>query len=445
VTGRARCVLAMLSNVQCTGIPRSGLAASVNHGWPQSSSAGVANRGSLRYGTASTSTPKGCTEWQHARQHSLDTCLMCFLASTGFVSLAAVPRRRSHWQRKRSAAAKVTLRGVLQFRVFKACNGEEFEIFDNEVLGCGEQGTVYGGCACATNEHVAIKVIPTWRLALDDAGQEKLEAIEKEFELVRRIGRHPNIAGMLGTADVFSNGAANASFPHYKLLVMERVVGQELAETVALQGALKESLARHIFLQILDGLEHMHDRHVVHRDLKPENVLVSGGEITLESKVKLIDFGVAKCIRAGPMSTVCGTPSVMAPEVAKAMISYVPKRDRPAFAWGGCDGANTGILHEGRPEQERLFCPKVDVWSLGVVLYICLTGKLPFQTQIEIIELDYSRTPLDHVSAEARELLAGMLEKEPEQRLSLADCLAHPWVGCSEGDACTIDYEQMLR
>jgi serine/threonine protein kinase len=366
------------------------------------------------------------------------------LASTGLVSFAAVPQRRSRWQRRWSA--KVALRGSLEFTVFKTHNGDEFEIFGNEVLGAGEQGTVYGGRACATNKSVAIKVISTWRLFLDDAGHEKLEAIEKEFELLRRIGRHPNITGMVGIADIFSKDTVRTSFPRYKLLIMERVVGHELAEMVALQGPMRESLARHIFLQILDGLEHMHEQHVVHRDLKPENVLVCGGrEVTLESTVKLIDFGVAKCLRAGPMRTVVGTPAVMAPEVAKAMISYVPLRDRAAFAWGGSGEAAAGIVHEARPERERLFCPKVDVWSLGVVLYICLTGKLPFQTQLEIIELDYSRVPLNHVSAEARELLAGMLEKEPEQRLSLADCLEHPWVGCSGGETCTIDFEQMLQ
>jgi len=429
----------MLSNVHCTGMPISGLAATVNHGWPQSSSAGVANRDFLRYSRVVA------TERSQARQHNIDACLVCFLASTGLISFAAVPHRRARRQRRWSASRKVALR-ALDFRVFTSDDGEEFEIFGNEVLGAGEQGTVYGGRACATDEKVAIKVIPTWRLILDDAGREKLETIEQEFELLQRLGRHPNIAGMIGAANIFNKGAADTSFPRFKLLVMEKVVGHELAEMVALQGPMKESLARHIFLQILDGLEHMHDRHVVHRDLKPENVLVSGREITLESTVKLIDLGVAKCLRAGPMSTVVGTPSVMAPEVAKAMISYVPQCDRPAFAWGGAGDAAAGVVHEGRLEQEeRLFCPKVDVWSLGVIMYICLTGKLPFESQLETIELDYSRASLGHISAEARDLLAGMLEKEPEQRLSLADCLEHPWVGCSEGDACTIDYDEMLQ
>merc|ERR1712211_9859 len=84
------------------------------------------------------------------------------------------------------------------------------------------------------------------------------------------------------------------------------------------------------------------------------------------------------------------------------------------------------------------FSPKIDVWSAGVVLYTCLSGKVPFASEKEIIEADYVRSPLTHFSEEAKDLLAGMLEKKPSNRLSLDEVVKHPWIACSEDDSCTI-------
>lgn len=362
--------------------------------------------------------------------------------------------RLAHGRRSRRSASRCRLRrqaiqGIEDFRIFRADDGQEFELFPDRVLGAGAQGTVYAGTAKANGQAVAVKVVPTWRLVLDDSGQEKLEAIEAEYQTLRALGQHPNIAGMIASVDLYNEGAASA-FPHYKFMVMEKVAGRELAEHIAVEGPLPESLARHVFVQVLDGLTHVHSRGIIHRDLKPENVLVSGDPVSLDSCVKLIDFGVAKCIGSGPLQTVVGTPCFMAPEVAKVKIGYAPGFGQPAgtrhtFSWvgppEGCEA--NGVSQAVCLGQKQIFCPKIDVWSAGTVLYTCLTGKIPFKSELEIIESDYLRGPLAHVSAEARDLVAGMLEKDPKKRLSVEECGQHGWMACSIDDGCTIDPENM--
>lgn len=150
-----------------------------------------------------------------------------------------------------------------------------------------------------------------------------------------------------------------------------------------------------------------HDRNIVHRDIKPENILVVDKEI----HVKLADFGLAKIIGEESFTTtLCGTPSYVAPE----------------------------ILAEGR---HRKYTKAVDIWSLGVVLYICLCGFPPFSDelysrdfpytlsqQIKSGRFDYPSPYWDSVGDPALDLIDSMLVVDPEKRFTVDQCLSHPWI-----------------
>lgn len=394
-----------------------------------------------------------------------DSSSIVALAATATMLCSRSRRQSSYWRHRLQKTMRQGFKRTdFMSDLHVAETGHHFEVFRDQVLGSGAQGTVYRGRDMETKGDVAIKVIPTWRLMLEDDAEEKVADIEQEFGTLRKMGDHPNIACLISSLDVFPEAAEGVkpSIPRYKIIIMEVVNGCELAEHVAAGGPMIESIARHVFLQIIDALDHMHKQGIVHRDLKPENVMVTGEEVTLDSEVKLIDFGVAKCISNGPLKTVVGTPAIMAPEVARARVFSTPSAQvasfefgeayeptsapqaAPAtFAWGAAEKAAAGGTVTTMEPARTEFCPKIDVWSAGIVLYTCLTGKLPFKCEQEIMNADYKEEPLSHISQEARDIVRAMLEKDPDKRLSLAECHDHPWVGCSEDDGCTIDWDNM--
>ncbi|PSN45244.1 hypothetical protein C0J52_07001 [Blattella germanica] len=170
-------------------------------------------------------------------------------------------------------------------------------------------------------------------------------------------------------------------------LVLEHVSGGELFDYLVKKGRLTPKEARRFFRQIISALDFCHSHSICHRDLKPENLLLDE-----KNNIKIADFGMASLQPAGSMlETSCGSPHYACPEVIRA-----------------------------------------DVWSCGVILYALLVGALPFDDDnlrqlLEKVKRGVFHIP-HFVPPDCQNLLRGMIEVNPEKRLTLADINRHPWV-----------------
>ena len=170
--------------------------------------------------------------------------------------------------------------------------------------------------------------------------------------------------------------------------------GGELFDYLVKHGRMTESKARRFFQQIVCAVEYCHRHKIVHRDLKPENLLLDG-----ELNVKIADFGLSNIMTDGNfLKTSCGSPNYAAPEVI------------------------SGKLYAG---------PEVDVWSCGVILYVLLVGRLPFDDDYipnlfkKIASGNYTIPPW--VSSGAKHILHKMLKVNPVQRITIQDIRQDPW------------------
>lgn len=249
------------------------------------------------------------------------------------------------------------------------------------MLGKGTFAKVYYAKNLATQESVAIKVINK-----DQVKKQGLaEQIKREISIMGLVP-HPHIVHL---KEVMAT-------KERIFFVMEYVKGGELFSKVA-KGKLKEDLARLYFQQLISAVDFCHSRGVYHRDIKPENLLLDGN-----GDLKVSDFGlsaISEQLREdGLLHTPCGTPSYVAPEVLR-------KR--------GYDGA------------------KADIWSCGVVLFVLLSGYLPFQDENmmkmygKIFKADFKFPAW--VSLDARGLISSLLVSDPEKRISVAEIMRNPW------------------
>ncbi|EKX40817.1 hypothetical protein GUITHDRAFT_158278 [Guillardia theta CCMP2712] len=191
-------------------------------------------------------------------------------------------------------------------------------------------------------------------------------------------------------------------------LVMELALGGELFTRIQHRGRLSEREAAAVVKQMLEAIGHMHSRGLVHCDLKPENILYA--DMSENSPLKIADFGFAQFLpgRLEKLKqTLGGTPSYTAPEIL------------------------VGQPYDG----------KVDMWSLGVILYILLSGIKPFKVSgrtpeelraaVSTVlrgEYTFVEPHFTNVSAEAKDLIARLLVVDPKQRLSWDQALAHQWI-----------------
>ncbi|XP_069802474.1 serine/threonine-protein kinase SIK2-like [Dendropsophus ebraccatus] len=245
-------------------------------------------------------------------------------------------------------------------------------------LGKGNFAVVKLARHRVTNTQVAIKIIDKTRL--DCAN---LEKIYREIQIMKRL-RHPHIIRLyqvMETKDMI-------------YIVTEYARNGELFDYLTARGRLSEEEARTKFLHILSAVEYCHKQNIVHRDLKTENLLLSDN-----MNVKLADFGFGNFYMEGrPLSTWCGSPPYAAPEVFQ------------------------GKEYEG---------PLLDVWSLGVVLYVLLCGSFPFDgpnlpTLRQRVLDGRFRIPY-YMSQDCESLLRRMLVVDPGKRLSIAQIRQHRW------------------
>ncbi|KIJ54296.1 hypothetical protein M422DRAFT_221842 [Sphaerobolus stellatus SS14] len=194
-----------------------------------------------------------------------------------------------------------------------------------------------------------------------------------------RILKHPHIVKLY---EVIST-------PTHIIIVLE-YVGGELFNYIVKNGQMRESVARRFFQQLISGIDYSHRRKVIHRDLKPENVLLDD-----KLNVKIADFGLSNVVQDGEfLMTSCGSPNYAAPEVIR------------------------GLRYTG---------PEIDVWSCGVILYVMLCGRLPFEdddvnTLFAKIALGEYVVPSE-LSKDARYLLSKMLTVDPVKRITIPEIM----------------------
>jgi serine/threonine protein kinase len=264
-----------------------------------------------------------------------------------------------------------------------------------EKIGDGTSGQVRRAIHRQTGQEFAVKVI-CLRRQLDT------KQMEQEVSLMRTLD-HPYIVQLI---DVFvQSGVA-------MYLVMELVAGGDLFDRIVQQERYTEVDARRAMRRLLSAVHYLHETcHIVHRDLKPENILC-----TSPTHVKLADFGLAKIVKSDGLKTFCGTPQYFAPEVLQRRNTV------------------TGQGRYGKP---------ADMWSLGVILYILLTGKPPFGMVdfMEVGEDDdpYAKLKFDNeeqwnTMPKAKNLVQQLLRLDPKRRFSVRQACDHPWINTDDGD-----------
>ncbi|XP_021395686.2 serine/threonine-protein kinase SIK1 [Lonchura striata] len=246
-------------------------------------------------------------------------------------------------------------------------------------LGKGNFAVVKLARHRVTKTQVAIKIIDKTRL-----DPSNLEKIYREVQIMKLLN-HPHIIKLyqvMETKDML-------------YIVTEFAKNGEMFDHLTSNGHLSESEARKKFWQILSAVEYCHSHHIVHRDLKTENLLLDAN-----MNIKLADFGFGNFYKSGePLSTWCGSPPYAAPEVFE------------------------GKEYEG---------PHLDIWSLGVVLYVLVCGSLPFDgpnlptLRQRVLEGRF-RIPY-FMSEDCETLIRRMLVVDPTKRITISQIKQHKWM-----------------
>lgn len=273
--------------------------------------------------------------------------------------------------------------------VFKQQKVEDlYEI--GEELGSGQFAIVKKCKEISTGMEYAAKFIKKRQSRVSRRGVRR-EEIEREVNILQQV-QHPNIVTL---HDVYENRTD-------VVLILELVSGGELFDFLAQKESLSEEEATRFIKQILDGVNYLHSKKIAHFDLKPENIMLLDKNIPIPH-IKLIDFGLAHKIEDGvEFKNIFGTPEFVAPEI----INYEPL---------------------GLP---------ADLWSIGVITYILLSGASPFLgdtkqetlANITAVSYEFDEEFFSHTSDLAKDFIRKLLVKDTRKRLSIREALSHPWI-----------------
>eukprot|EP00128_Syssomonas_multiformis_P010655 Colp12_sorted_trinity150504_noHs@29329 len=258
---------------------------------------------------------------------------------------------------------------------------ESYELLD--VLGSGAFGVVRACIHRETGIKRAVKIINK---------QAKIDVSKLRVEVTVLLSvNHPHIVNLEAVYETKT----------HIYVVMEYAGGGELFDRIVEKGPYTERDAADAIQQLLAALVYLHTSKIVHRDIKPENILYS--DMTPEAVVKLADFGMAEVLSdKALLHEMCGTPGYVAPEVLM------------------------GLAYD----------TAVDMWSLGVVAYVILSGCEPFRDKDEFktyrrithCEFHFPEEVWGSISDEARNFICRLLVKDPSERLTAGQALRHPWI-----------------
>ncbi|KAM4675773.1 testis-specific serine/threonine-protein kinase 3-like [Discoglossus pictus] len=249
-----------------------------------------------------------------------------------------------------------------------------------KVLGKGAYSRVIEAFSQKLSMTVAIKIIDKKQCPSDYINK----FLPREISILTQCS-HPNVTKLMEIME-----SSDGKF----FLVME-MAQSDLYEKLDSIDHFSENEGMVLFRQIVEGLKYCHDKGIAHRDLKCENILMTSDNIP-----KLADFGFGVSLNGDTLSsTFCGTPAYAAPEIL-----------------------------QGSPYDAI----KADIWSLGIILYVMVTGFMPYDDSDLIKLLEYQKRTVEFpssvkISDSCRDLISSMLNIDPNERPDVHHILKHPW------------------